>query len=165
MPPPNSPQPPQAVAFTPQTWLRMSFLIWGALLVGQIVFFGVVLFLQSNGRRPAASEQTARLFLFVDAALLIVAGAGTYVLRRTIFTRARDKEEKVRLGMMFSGNLLFWAACEGASLFGIVCFMMSGKWQNLISSAAAIVLQLLHPPRLPSDSIFPDASQPGVRRP
>lgn len=155
----------QAIEFTPERWLRMSFIIWGALLVGQLAFFGVVLFLRSSGQKPMVNQQTAQLLLIVASALIFTAIPLGYMIRRISFSRAADKEEKVKLGMMFGGNLVLWAACEGVSLFGIVGFMVGGLWLNLIPSLVAFVIQLLHPPRLPGDPVFPSVNQSGVTRP
>ena len=156
---------PQAMELTPQRWLRLSFMIWGALLMGQIVFLGVVIFLRSSGQQPMVNQQTAQLLLIIASAMIFTVIPFGYIIRRSSFLRAADKEEKVKLGMLFGGNLVFWAACEGISLFGIVGFLVGGLWLNLIPSLVAFIIQLHHSPRLPGDSIFPSITQSDVHRP
>ena len=143
--------PPQA--------LRMARILWAALCMG-VVFFGVVIvFLtQSAADEARTSTQGECPFFYVACVIAVVAVIGGLIVRRLIFKSATSEGVVNPQGYM-TGNIIAWAACEGAAFAGIIFCLVDGKLMPTILPPVVpfAVLLLLWPTGRAMFSVPPDA--------
>src|SRR6478735_2264455 len=88
-------------------------IIWFALLMGQLIFLGVIFFViwphQNPRQRP--SDDTMRIFLYVTGAMLVGAIPLGYFLRSALYG-ARNSDGSIHPGRYASGNIILWAMSE-----------------------------------------------------
>jgi hypothetical protein len=71
-----------------------------------------------------------------------------FVIRTTIFRRGiiadpGGREDRIAPGAYASGNIVFWAACEGVAFFGLVTATLDGTlWPSIVIVAIAMGLQV-----------------------
>jgi hypothetical protein len=140
----NEPNPDRGLPTDPRGVLMTLRIIWGALLMGQIIFFGVIVFVLWPQHRRTMDEQTLRLLFYVECAMLLTMIPVGFALRSITFRNGRDERGNVRPGAYSTGNILLWAMCEGVSFFGLVGAMLNNApWPHLIVTIIAVVVQLI----------------------
>jgi hypothetical protein len=109
---------------SPRHSLMTLRIIWFALLMGQVIFLAIVLWLI---RQPgqAAEPQVRRTLFIIAAVMLATAIPVGYFLRMRLYERGRESDGSVSPGAYGSGNIIFYALCEGPSLFAIVGILLS----------------------------------------
>lgn len=124
-----------------QQALVVQRILWMALLVGPLAFFLVVVFVLWPGGF-AAQPEVARLLFPVAIGVLIIGLTMGVLLRRRIARSGHDGS--VELNRYATGNILFWAICEGSSLLGLVTMLMYGQlWPAVLIPAIASAAHLL----------------------
>ena len=123
-------------------------IIWFGLLMGQLVFLGVIFFAiwphQNPRQRP--SDDTMRILLYVAGAMLISAIPLGYFLRHMLYG-ARNSDGSIDPGRYASGNIILWAMSEGVSFLALVGMMMDQKpWPFLAISIVAMANQVINFP-------------------
>src|SRR5687768_16333125 len=94
--------------------------IWGALILGQIVVLGIAMFLSKSEGRAAMDAGEARTLFIASIAMLVSAVPVGFFVRRMIHSKAERPDGKIPLRAYMAGNIVLWALCEGAAMFGIV---------------------------------------------
>src|SRR5689334_12524835 len=102
---------------SPKQALLTMRIIWGAMLMGEIAFLLVVALVILPARKEPPKVQN--LFVIVSAALLASAVTVAFFVRTSLFNRART-DAGIPPGPYATGNIIFWAACEGPAFFAIV---------------------------------------------
>ena len=97
-------------------------IIWAALLFGQVMYFGIALFVGRTMPEPDAS--TARILWYVTLAAMFLLIPLAYVVRLMVFLRGR-KGTVVTPEAYATGNILFWAMCEGLAMLAITCWLLN----------------------------------------
>jgi hypothetical protein len=121
-------------------------LIWAALLMGQIVFGAVVIFLVRQ--RDAAPEPQLHPMLFYLAAALLVGGLFVGTLIRAKLGVGMKLVDEQKINSYATGTIIFLALCEGPSLLALVAVLLTGVLApTLLVPAAAIAIQLVNLPR------------------
>jgi hypothetical protein len=111
-------------------------------VVGQVVFLGVILVIRQN---RTGTAETPPVLGYVSVAMALAVVPAAYVLRMVMYGRA-DQQGLIPVGKFSTGNILFLAVLEGASLFGLVVFLL-GQPIGLIASAGLMAVQLANFPR------------------
>ena len=153
---PNVPpmtDPPQA--------LRQTRLIWLILIVGQIGFGVVVLFLNSQRSTPPNADLYPMLF-YVSVGVLVTSVMMGYFLRNQIY-KANWQEHAITPKGYFMGNLLLMAALEGAAILALASILITG---NILPTGtvalAALAMQAVNfptgGPMQPSRPVFPPST-------
>jgi hypothetical protein len=125
---------------SPRQALLTMRIIWGALLMGEIGFLVVVMTVLLPARREPPNVQ--RLFVLVSAVFLATAVPVAFFVRAAIFNRART-DGGIAPGAYATGNIIFWAACEGVAFFGLVAVVLNGSLSPTVYFAAvAMALQI-----------------------
>lgn len=129
--------------------LKSSLIIFYALLSGQIIFLLISLYLVSANLIETNSELSLIFIitlLFFLSPLLIV---GPMIYRKLI-SRQYDniKTLEQKLILYRQGMIIKLAMVEGASIFSIVCFLITGNYLFIIISILLISLFFLHRPSL-----------------
>ena len=131
---------------SPKQALMFMRIIWAGLLVGPLVFMGIVAFQISQNPAPA-NKFFPLLFTFnLDMAAFIL--PVTLMVRNITHRRSRNPDGTVPMSKYFSGNLIFWAGCEGVSFFGVIVALFNRTfWPTILIVLAAMALQLLTYPK------------------
>jgi hypothetical protein len=123
-------------------------IIWAALLMGQLMFLGVIMLVLWK-RDPAAPRPDQRMLdilFYVSVALLLTAVPVGWFLRGHIFRAARERDGRsgVPGPAYVTGNIVFWAMCEGVSFLGLVGAMLNnGPWPHLVVPIIAMAVQAI----------------------
>jgi cytochrome bd-type quinol oxidase subunit 2 len=131
--------PPQA--------LRTIRVLWFALLLGEVLFLGVIVFLLSTGNAVTSMPaETIQLLFYINSAMLAAAVPLGHFLRRKRYEAARDGDVVTPQGYL-SGNILLYAMCEGQALFSLVIVMMAGQYlPYVVPAIVAMTVQVLNWP-------------------
>ena len=113
--------------FSRQARLVTARIIWGAMLMGQIMFLAVIMLVIWPNARPEhrMADNSLRIFLYVGMAMLVGAIAMGYFIRSIIAKRGPDG--LIEGGRYVTGNIILWALSEGAAMFGLVGMMLDQK--------------------------------------
>jgi hypothetical protein len=124
----------------PQRPLMTLRIIWFALLVGPIAFLAAMEFGIFSIR---GTQQAQPLFFWVDLAMLLTTVPITYGIRYLIFRRA-SIDGSIPATAFSTGNIIFWAGCEGVAFSGLVFALLNGSlWPTIVVVAIAMGLQVL----------------------
>jgi hypothetical protein len=130
-------------------------IIWAALLMGLLSFAVVVLMM---GHEPTVDASMRQLLFYIAIGMAVVLIPAGFVVRRVMYRKGRQDDGSVSPQMYSTGNILFFAFCEGVGMFAITCMMINGGGPGphaIIAAVAAAVLLLNFPKRAPLE---PDGS-------
>lgn len=139
-------------------------LIWLALLVGQLIFLFVVVFLHSQQNQPPDPELIQTLTL-ASFCLLIAIPAG-YFVRNQIYKRGWVEHAVVPASYV-QGNLVLLACCEAVAFFSLIVTLLAGSfgWPTAPALLALSVHVLNFPTGRPLEPDVPEfASKDQPRR-
>jgi hypothetical protein len=151
----NSPAP------SPRSQLLVLRIIWAALLIGELAFTAIVAFVLIPGRSATSIKPQPILTTvsFVMAAAVIPV---TFIVRRATLKRAGGAPSAAAaMATYTTGNIIFWAGCEGVAFFGAVVAMLNASlWPTIVNVAIAALCQLVtFPTAMKVESLA--ASRPG----
>jgi predicted transporter len=118
--------------------------IWFALLMGQLMFAGVAFVLRSSGSMAQALEQTPEAVRFrtimvaIGIVFLVVCASAAMLL--PAFFKPGDLRMPPTTEALSTRQIIRMALLEGASLFGIVIYLVTGSLGGLAISAVAVAL-------------------------
>lgn len=122
--------------------LKKLQLIYKALLMGQVLFAGIVVFMRARGMgiENTVDENTSRILQVV--ALVISFGciwAGMHFYRKRIAAiREANIAAPEKLNQYQAASIIKWGLSEGPCLFCIVGYFLTGNWAFL--ALAAIII-------------------------
>ncbi|MFD2161490.1 hypothetical protein ACFSJU_03745 [Paradesertivirga mongoliensis] len=126
---------------TPAKFLMTMSIIFFAMLAAQILFALVVSYLNSN--RDMEAQASDRPFLYVVPIMAVVCFILSKVMFDQILKQAKLKEALNEKAMVYQAAFLTrLALLEGASLFGIVTYFLTGNI-FLLSVSALVILYFL----------------------
>jgi hypothetical protein len=132
----NVPPPPQA--------LMTLRIIWLALILGQLAFMAVVILVILPNQHGDVHPQP--LLVWVNVAMCASIVPVTFVIRTMIFRKGTvdGPNGGVRAPAYAIGNIIFWAGCEGVSMFALVVAIVNGSlWPTDVIVAVSLALQAL----------------------
>jgi hypothetical protein len=116
-----------------------------ALLVGQLVFMGVVIFLLSQGDMGTGPNEVTGVLVSMSFGLLFVLTPIGYLIRRMIFKRYRDRPVPPQTYIQAIVTQL--ATCEFVGLFGLVALLIHQRYFPVIlSTLIAMAVQVKNYP-------------------
>ncbi len=128
--------------------LRYLRMLHMALLVGQLLFAGIAVYLKYTNATPSALAHLDNT-LQVVALLLCFGGylGGSFVAKRNR-QRALDGvlDVQAKAEGYRSASIIQWALLEGPSLFSIISFLLTGNIAFLALSATMMFLLLMAAP-------------------
>lgn len=131
---------------TPQQALSTLRMIWLSLLMGQVIFLVVVIFLIQKPGTPVDPQVTRLLFILSLAGLLSLVPLG-YLLRIKAYDRARESDGSVSPQSYLTGNIILLAMAEGPALLSIVGILLSRELSPFILvTVLAIAVQAINFP-------------------
>jgi F0F1-type ATP synthase membrane subunit c/vacuolar-type H+-ATPase subunit K len=136
----------------PRKAIMAQRIIWAALILGQLAFAVVVALLLQRPGKPPPPEPILSILCFV---FLIEIPIGL-IARQVIFARGRRSNGRLTPGVYGTGNIIFWAMCEGASFFALVVVLINHSfWPTIVVPAIALCFQAV---TIPMGSAFGDSS-------
>lgn len=153
---------------SPGQALLQTRLIWLILILGQIAFGVVVLFLNGQRNTPANADLYPVL-LYVSIGVFVSSVMMGYFLRNQIY-KANWQEHAITPKGYFTGNLLLMAMLEGAAILPMATILITGNVlpTGAVALAALAVQAVNFPtggPMQPSQPVFPPSASgnPGGR--
>jgi len=111
---------------------RVAYVIWGALLLGPLSFAGVVSLVGSGLRPPG--RPAPWLLAELSLAFAFAAVIGSRVVPRLMRPAPGVSPEQFAL----TRNVVALALCEGASLIGLVAWMLTGGEWAVVAAAMGV---------------------------
>jgi hypothetical protein len=141
--------------------LATARIIWFAMMMGELIFLAVILFVVLPHRNSPPEPNP--ILVYANVVLLLTSVPMTFMIRRFIFKKA-ETDGATPGGAYFTGNVIFWAGCEGACFFALAIVMITGSlWPTILIAAIALCLQAITFP-VGGDCLQPSANPPGQRR-
>jgi hypothetical protein len=128
----------------PRQALMTLRIIWLALILGQLTFMAVLIFAILPNQHGDVHPQP--LLVWVNVAMLAGIVPVMFVIRAMIFRKGTVEGPNggVRAPAYATGNILFWAGCEGVSMFALVIAIINGSlWPTDVIAAVSLALQAL----------------------
>jgi len=146
---------------SPKARLLSLRIIWAALLLGQFFFMivmGIIFSQPPQNQQQAPDPHMINILVAVNVIMLVTIVPVAAFVRRFMFQRVRV-DGIVPAATYATGCIIFWAACEGVSFFGLVIALMHRAfWPSIVVSAIAIGIQMITFPRksaiIPPDETF-----------
>jgi hypothetical protein len=131
-----------------QNTIKALQILHKAMLLGQILFAAVVLFLKFSGSFTfslSCLDKTLQVFAVVISFAAFFIGSALFKKK---VQQARDSalDVKIKADAYRSASVIQWALLEGASLFCIICFLLAGNYAFLALSAALLFWFALNGP-------------------
>jgi F0F1-type ATP synthase membrane subunit c/vacuolar-type H+-ATPase subunit K len=121
-------------------------IVWASLILGPITF-AVVTAINMAQPHQHGGEPVPVLTVVAFAFLLAIPVG--FAVRWFIFARGRQANGAVSQRSYSTGNILFWAMCEGAAIFSLIVAMVNHTfWPTIVVTAIALGCQTLTMPRL-----------------
>lgn len=132
------------------TLLSKFRIIFIALLLGQLLFLGVTIFLTLGATQPEDPKE-GEIFLFIVPIVLVFGmTAGALISKQRLIQLQKIKELQTRLNGYQQISIIRLALLEGPNLFAIVTFFITQNW-ILFGMAALGILTFI--------SLFPTRSR------
>lgn len=131
---------------SPKSELNQLSIIFLGLISGQILFFVVAFFLVKSGTFPA-NENLNSIFKMVvpfENVFAIFFGYIFYNSKMKSSKNITELNEKIRT--YSKANLIRMATLEGANLFNIVVFLLTGNYFYIVYFIAAMVIYIFFKP-------------------
>src|SRR5690348_106975 len=107
---------PRTMASTnipPGKTLMVARIIWLALMMGELMFLGITTFVILPNHVPA---QPQPVLIWASIFMAVVVIPMTFLFRAAAFRRSAVNGA-VPAGPFVTGNIIFWAGCEGVCFF------------------------------------------------
>jgi hypothetical protein len=129
---------------TPLQAQRLARVLWGALLLGQIAFATVVIFVVQTGSGGARHQ--VDFLVWVAAGACVIGIPFGYFIRNEVYKK-NWQSEVIRPGGYLTGNLVLWALGEGVALFSLSAALANGcLFPDLLPALPAFAVHLINFP-------------------
>ena len=126
-----------------QGLLRLTTILFFALLAGQVIFALMVLFAINKGQMPFSIPPVTDPFLFVVPGMAVMSVIAGIFLFNNMLKKAKEKEDQSgKFQLYVSATIIRFALIEGVSLMGIVSGMINHNLFYLCISGLLIVYMI-----------------------
>ena len=125
---------------TPGQRLSALRIIWGALLIGQIIYLLITLSISKTMSPPPVGQP--QLFLYIAVGMLAVLVPTGFALRAAIYRQGRRPGGLIAPANYATGNIIFWAMCEGVG-FAAITFGLINRAEGGHLFVAVIAMAIL----------------------
>lgn len=123
----------------PQRVLRLVRLLWLMLVLGQLLFLGVLMVVILPGRTSSPQP----ILFWINVGMLATIVPATFLVRTMMFQKA-EVEGGMPGSVYAVGSLIFWAGCEGVSMFGLLVVLLNNSLMpTIVIVAIALGLQAI----------------------
>ena len=130
--------------------LRNNLIVWAAMLIGQVLFLAIAVYLVIYGGMNIAQPDINKILLFIVPLMAI---SCVFISFNIFKQRVVDLKDKLDLNTKLtdyrSALIVRWALVEGPSFFAIVSYLLTG---NYILLGIAIILIMIFILVMPSQS-------------
>ena len=133
------------VELTPSRALIILRVVWAALLMGQLIFMGVIAALPSLEPDFQADPRIGQIVFFASLAMLISAVPVGYFVRGQIYKKHWRDDVVHPMGYVL-GNFFLLALCEGVALIGLTAAMLGGHMGYAAPGFIAMAVQVINFP-------------------
>jgi DMSO reductase anchor subunit len=136
------------VPATPKEMLRAIKIVFFALIIGMSLFTVIIISLGFFREPPLKDKEAVRVFfiavLFVAASCLSIAN---YLYKKRM-TAAHDLQLSLmeKLNIYRAALILYLALCEGAGLFAVIIYFLTGSQPLIIAIVMILVAMLMKRP-------------------
>ncbi len=111
-----------------------------ALLAGQCMFLAVIVFVATRAATPALNQQTDKILQVIALLVSFAAVFGSMRLFKKKLLAINDTAANItdKTSQYRTANILQWAMLEGACLFSVICFFLTGNY-SFAALAIAII--------------------------
>ncbi|MBI1369301.1 MAG: hypothetical protein GC162_11695 [Planctomycetes bacterium] len=135
---------PQSNTPSPQQTLLVLRIIWGAMLMGILVFAfaAIALAMNENAAKPAMDEATTNLLFYISIGLVVV------LIPLAMFMRGQIHKsgwvgDVVTPSKYAAGNIIAFALCEGPAFFSLIVVLLTHSIVPQIVPGGVAVLFLI----------------------
>jgi hypothetical protein len=125
-------------------------IIWAALLVGQLFFLAIIIFVMWPSNAHTSDARTLTLLFYISVAMLVMSAPIAWFVRGAIYRGGRVRagtDSGVPPQAYVTGNIVFLSMFEGASFVGLVGMFLNGRsWPHLVVPLIAMAIQVLNFP-------------------
>jgi hypothetical protein len=149
---------------TPEQALLSTRIVWMALLTAPLIVFGVLApKIFSTQPRTANADSLLNILPFIVGAMAVIQLPVLYIVRAVIFRKRRVNDAVTPQGFL-TGNLIFFAGCEGLMLFDAVsCMITQNAIPMVLPGVALLLAMLLNFPT--GRAMYPDGELPNPYNP
>ena len=123
--------------------LRMTNILFLALLAGQIIFGLLVLFVVNNGKMQFSIPPATDMFLIIVPVIALTSvAAGIFIFKLLLKKIAETEDMLAKLQLYLSATVIRLALIEGPSLLAIVCSMLTNNLFYIAISFLLIVYMI-----------------------
>ncbi len=121
-------------------------LIWLAMIVGQVLFAAMCIYLKLSGRFALSTNEAVKVLLPISIAYLVGALPVACFIRSQIYKRHWQRHAVAPEGYA-SGNIIFLAICESAALLSLISMMLADAiFPAIVPALVAFAVQLVNYP-------------------
>ena len=129
----------------PTQALKKSRIIWGALLLGEVLFLGVIIFVRGREGFPTGPNEMTWILVYIAFGLAIIMIPIGSLMRRIIMRRPAG--QPVQPQAYLTATIVFNALFEATALFGLVVTLLHHNFfPAIIPTAIAMYVQLRNYP-------------------
>ncbi|MEL6191947.1 MAG: hypothetical protein AAFR66_07850 [Bacteroidota bacterium] len=132
---------------TSKEYLNYLQLIHGAMLIGQVLFAGVAIFLTSEGGLGQSEGDLNDIFKLLAPVLVLGGIAGSIFLPKTLLASAKESSDlRGKLQTYRSTSIIKFAVLEAPSLVSLVAFLLTGNYFFLGLAAIIVAVFFMNRP-------------------
>ena len=129
---------------TPDAALITIRIIWGAMIMGVLMFGVVVLAGVGSHASTPADPKFIQLLFYIAVGMLCTTVPMGFALRSVIWRQGKDADGRVKPSAYNTGLIIQLAMCEGTAFFALVGTMLNGgRGPHLIVAGIAIAVMVL----------------------
>ncbi len=126
----------------PKSNIKVTQTLYSAFLMGQVLFLGVSIYLRQTGFGITLDESVNRILQIVALLLSVTAVLIGFKIFNKKVAAARDGSYSSgeKMAMHRAASIIQWAMTEGACLFSIVGYLLTGNWAFVGLAVALLFL-------------------------
>jgi hypothetical protein len=113
-------------------------LIWAAMLIGPLVFLVMLVGFILPHHAVPFNEPRMKMMFMACMTILVTALPIAYALRALTYGKKLE-DGTIPVSRYMTGNIIFWAICEGLAFFALICVMLNGTMTPFVWLALFVI--------------------------
>jgi hypothetical protein len=128
--------------------IRNNFVVWVSMLIGQVFFCAIAVFLVNNGAMGIIDHSNLNeiLIYIVPSIAIICIFSGFYIFKQRLLALKELTDINAKFTNYKSALIIRWALIEGPSFLAIVSYLLTGNYILLGIAVTIIVIFILFMP-------------------
>jgi hypothetical protein len=124
--------------------LRNNFVIWAALVIGQVFFCLISVYLVKYGEMKVDQPDLTKILLYIVPIMAIICVfSSSYIFKLRLIALKDKTDLNAKFIDYRSALIVRWALLEGPSFFAIVSYLLTGNYFLLSLSMLIIIFFIL----------------------